>query len=139
MRRTPTAAEAKLWQRLRNRQLRSVKFRRQFAIDRFIVDFCSPETRLIIEVDGPIHQYTQAEDKIRQEFLESLGFVVLRFTNQEVMNTTQAVVAAIDRQVQQQLMEQPHPSPSQGGEGTGRGTDERSALTTQAGAESAES
>lgn len=109
MRHEPTAAEAKLWQRLRNRQVRSVKFRRQFAIDRFIVDFCSPETRLIIEVDGPIHQYTQAEDKIRQKFLESLGFTVLRFTNVEVLNTTQAVVEAIERQVQQQLVDKATP------------------------------
>lgn len=57
MRKEPTAAEAKLWQRLRKEQIRGVKFRRQFAIDRFITDFCSPQIRLIIEVDGPTHQY----------------------------------------------------------------------------------
>ncbi|MBE2215020.1 MAG: DUF559 domain-containing protein [Opitutaceae bacterium] len=98
MRKEPTPAEYKLWQRLRNRQILNVKFRRQFAIDRFIVDFCSPEVRMIIEVDGPIHQYTQEEDKIRQDFLESLGFVVLRFTNLAVLNQTQAVVTEIEQQ-----------------------------------------
>ena len=107
MRKEPTPAEYKLWQRLRNRQILNVKFRRQFAIDRFIVDFCSPEVRMIIEVDGLIHQYTQEEDKIRQEFLESLGFVVLRFTNLAVLNQTQAVVTEIERQVLKRIQDTP--------------------------------
>lgn len=96
MRKEPTAAEAKLWHRLRKEQIRGVKFRRQFAIDRFITDFCSPRIRLIIEVDGPTHQYTQEEDAIRQAFLESLGFAVVRFTNLEVLNNLQAVLDVID-------------------------------------------
>ena len=84
MRKAPTGAEAKLWQAIRKEQIRGVKFRRQVAIDRFIADFCSLELRLIIEVDGPIHQYTQQEDAIRQTFLESLGFEVLRSPSLEV-------------------------------------------------------
>jgi very-short-patch-repair endonuclease len=107
MRKEPTPAEYKLWQRLRNRQILNLKFRRQFAIDRFIVDFCSPEVRMIIEVDGPIHQYTQEEDKIRQDFLESLGFVVLRFTNLAVLNQTQAVVTEIEQQVLERIQGTP--------------------------------
>jgi len=99
MRKEPTAAEAKLWQRLRKEQIRGVKFRRQFAIDRFITDFCSPQIRLIIEVDGPTHQYSQEEDAIRQAFLESLGFVVVRFTNLDVLNDLPAVLDVIDRVV----------------------------------------
>jgi very-short-patch-repair endonuclease len=87
MRKDPTAAEAKLWQRLRKNQIRGIKFRRQFAIERFITDFCAPSIRLIIEVDGPTHEYTQAEDAIRQVYLESAGFTVLRFTNLDVLNT----------------------------------------------------
>jgi len=99
MRKEPTAAEAKLWQRLRKAQIRGVKFRRQFAIDRFIADFCSPQIRLIIEVDGPTHQYSQEEGAIRQAFLESLGFVVVRFTNLDVLNDLPAVLDEIDRVV----------------------------------------
>jgi very-short-patch-repair endonuclease len=72
MRKEPTPAEARLWQQIRKRQIYGVKFRRQFAIERFITDFCSPEARLIIEVDGPIHQYTQEEDQVRQSLLELL-------------------------------------------------------------------
>jgi len=54
MRKAPTAAEKALWQRIRKRQVRDVKFRRQFAIGRFITDFCSSEIRLIIHHDGSI-------------------------------------------------------------------------------------
>ncbi|MCE7989488.1 MAG: endonuclease domain-containing protein [Caldilinea sp. CFX5] len=96
MRKEPTAAEAKLWQRLRKEQIRGVKFRRQFAIDRFIADFCSPQIRLIIEVDGPTHQYSQEEDAIRQTFLEGVGFAVVRFTNLAVLNDLSAVLDVID-------------------------------------------
>jgi very-short-patch-repair endonuclease len=91
----PTVAENQLWQRLRNRQVGGIKFRRQYAIDRFIVDFYSKEGNLIIEVDGPIHDYTPEEDKLRQEFLESLGFRVVRFTNEHVLKHTDEVIAEI--------------------------------------------
>jgi very-short-patch-repair endonuclease len=103
MRKEPTAAEFKLWQRLRKDQVRGVKFRRQFAIERFIADFCSPRVRLIVEVDGPTHQYSQEEDAIRQQFLEDVGFHVIRFTNLDVLNNIQAVLDSIDGVVQQKL------------------------------------
>ena len=120
MRKEPTGAEAKLWQRIRKEQIRGVKFRRQYVIDRFIVDFCSLEVRLILELDGPIHQYTQDEDRIRQSFLESLGFEVLRFPNMEVFNNLQAVLDVIDEAVLRRKSE-PHPNPPLLGEGTGSG------------------
>ncbi len=85
MRCEPTTAEKLLWQKLRNKQLLGFKFRRQHPIDRFIVDFYCAEARLIIEVDGEVHDYTQVEDAIRQEFLESLGLRVIRFKNEEVL------------------------------------------------------
>lgn len=94
-RRDPTPAEDALWQRLRNRQIADTKFRRQHTIDRFIVDFCSTDAQLVIEVDGPIHEYTPAEDAIRQEFLEGLGLRVLRFTNDAVFSTADDVVRQI--------------------------------------------
>jgi very-short-patch-repair endonuclease len=82
MRREPTPAEQKLWQKLRHKQLLGFKFRRQHVIDRFIVDFYCGEGRLVVEVDGGVHQYTEEEDAIRQEFLESLGLRVVRFRNE---------------------------------------------------------
>src|SRR5262245_18256186 len=72
-----------------------VKFRRQHGIDKFIVDFYCHEARLIIEVDGFIHEYSVEEDAIRQEYLEGLGFRVIRFTNDDVLNTLENVIGRI--------------------------------------------
>jgi len=103
MRKAPTGAEATLWQHIRKEQIRGAKFQRQHAIEPFIVDFCCVKLQLIVEVDGPIHQYTQEEDQIRQEYLERLGYEVLRFSNLEVFNTVQAVVDVIDHAVLRRL------------------------------------
>ena len=95
MRHKPTPAEDKLWQRLRNRQVGRVKFRRQHAIERFIVDFYAAREFLAVEVDGEIHCYTPDEDAIRQRFLEDMGIRVLRFSNQEVINDIEGVIEQI--------------------------------------------
>ncbi|MBN2303711.1 MAG: endonuclease domain-containing protein [Anaerolineae bacterium] len=95
MRHDPTPAEDALWQRLRNRQIADLKFRRQHSIDRFIADFYCAEAQLVIEIDGPIHDYTPDEDAIRQEFLESRGLRVLRFANDDVLSALDDVIAAI--------------------------------------------
>ncbi|MFH7028698.1 MAG: endonuclease domain-containing protein [Heteroscytonema crispum UTEX LB 1556] len=95
MRREPTPAEKLLWQKLRQKQVLGFKFRRQHAIDRFIVDFYCHEAQLVVEVDGGIHDYTQEEDAIRQKFLESLGLRVIRFRNEEVLKEIEGVVEAI--------------------------------------------
>lgn len=95
MRHKSTPSEAALWQRLRNRRVVGAKFRRQYAIERFIVDFVCLEHTLIIEVDGSIHEHQQEYDVIRQLFLEAQGFRVLRFTNGEVLQSLDAVVEVI--------------------------------------------
>ncbi|MBI3979240.1 MAG: endonuclease domain-containing protein [Chloroflexi bacterium] len=95
MRREPTPGENALWQRLRNRQLDGFKFRRQHSVERFIVDLYCAEACLVVEVDGPIHDYSQEEDAIRQEFLESQGLRVLRFANAEVQNSIESVLQRI--------------------------------------------
>ncbi|BAY63482.1 hypothetical protein NIES22_35700 [Calothrix brevissima NIES-22] len=100
MRREPTLAEKKLWQKLRSKQLLGFKFRRQHVIDRFIVDFYCQEAHLIIEVDGGIHEYTQQEDAIRQEFLESLGLKVMRLKNEDVLNSIDETLAKIVHEIQ---------------------------------------
>ena len=94
MRKEPTPAEKRLWQQLRGNRL-GVRFRRQHAIDRFIVDFYSRAASLVIEVDGSIHQYSEAEDAVRQEFLQSLGLRVIRFTNDEIEHEIDAVLSQI--------------------------------------------
>jgi very-short-patch-repair endonuclease len=100
MRTEPTLAEKQLWQRLKSKQLLGFKFRRQQVIDRFIVDFYCQEVKLVIEVDGEIHNYTQVEDAIRQEFLESLRLRVLRFKNEDVLLRIEGVLGEIARWLQ---------------------------------------
>lgn len=94
-RQMPTPAEKRLWQRIRQRQLHGIKFRRQQAIGQFIVDFYAPEIGLVIEVDGPAHEATAEQDTIRQAFLESVGLRVLRFTNDEVLGDIEEVLKRI--------------------------------------------
>lgn len=104
-RREQTPAEFFLWSRLRFRQINGVKFRRQHPIDRFIVDFYCHEAKLIIEVDGAIHDYSVEDDAIRQEFLESIGFEVVRFRNEEVFNDLERVVREILEKIKVRLKE----------------------------------
>jgi very-short-patch-repair endonuclease len=97
MRHEPTRAENVLWELIRNRNLLGFKFRRQHPIDRFIVDFFCAEAHLVIEVDGAIHDYTQEEDALRTEFLESRGLRVVRFHNEEVIENLADVREQIER------------------------------------------
>jgi very-short-patch-repair endonuclease len=94
LRKEPTPAETKLWSRIRNDQL-GVNFRRQHAIGRYIADFCSPKARLIIELDGSQHLEQQEYDNERTKYLNSLGYKVMRFWNNEVMNNIDGVILAI--------------------------------------------
>ena len=104
MRQPQTIAEANLWRVLRNRQS-GFKFRRQHPIDRFIVDFYCAEARLLIEVDGESHlEPNQVEyDKARTDYLEDLGYRVIRFTNDNVRYNiemvTGEILAAIERRI----------------------------------------
>lgn len=100
MRKEPTPAENALWQRLRGKQVLGYKFRRQHPIDRFIVDFYCTEARLVVEVDGPVHDYTQEEDAIRTEFIESLGLRVIRFNNDDVLQQIDTVLERIGEELQ---------------------------------------
>ena len=97
LRNNPTKAESKLWQSLRKRQLEGRKFRRQHSIDNYIVDFYCPEEKLIIEVDGEIHNnFINSEyDNKRTEALNKYGYQVVRFTNDDVMFKLDQVLEAI--------------------------------------------
>jgi very-short-patch-repair endonuclease len=87
LRKNATLAENILWKKLRDRNIFQVKFRRQHPVDIFIVDFYCHEIKLVIEIDGEIHESEQAKeyDSSRQSCLESLGLTVIRFTNHEVI------------------------------------------------------
>ncbi len=122
MRHEPTPAENTLWQRLRKKQLLGSKFRRQHPIDRFIVDFFCAEARLVIEVDGPIHEQQAEYDQLRQAYIESLGIRVLRFSNAEVLQQLNAVLERIGEAL---LNPSPDSPPHRNGEGLGVGSSHR--------------
>jgi len=92
-----TEAEACLWNFLRNRNLKGFKFRRQHPIDNYIVDFYCDECKLVIEVDGDIHnRHDNPEyDNNKTADLQVLGLKVLRFKNQEVLKNTSKVLSEI--------------------------------------------
>ena len=96
------SAESVLWSKLRRRQL-GYKFRRQYSVGPYVVDFYCPEFRLAIEVDGDSHfqNGAQARDNDREAFIKSFGIDVLRFRNVEVFEQLNDVLEAIVRQLSQ--------------------------------------
>ncbi|MFO1415477.1 MAG: DUF559 domain-containing protein [Burkholderiales bacterium] len=101
-----TDAEAKLWLRLRARQLGGYKFRRQHPCGGYIVDFLCVERRLIVEVDGGQHAQQQAYDRRRTDDLEAMGMIVLRYWNDDVLARMEAVLDDIFL-----ALAAPHPDP----------------------------
>lgn len=95
LRREQTEAEALLWQHLRGRGLEGHKFRRQHAVGRFIVDFCCPERRLVVEIDGPVHEAQVERDAERAELLKIQGYTVVRFTNAQVISQLDVTLATL--------------------------------------------
>jgi very-short-patch-repair endonuclease len=86
-----------LWDVLRDRQLHDVKFRRQFVIGSFIVDFCAPRQRLIIEIDGSVHETQQERDIERQRLLERAGYRIIRVSAEDVEANLPAILSDISK------------------------------------------
>ena len=104
LRKRQTPAEILLWQQLRNRELGDRKFLRQHPIYIksiqgktlfYIPDFYCAETKLVIEADGPVHQFKKQYDKNRDEVLAALGLRILRFENEEILKDNEAVLNKI--------------------------------------------
>ena len=97
-RQSQTDAEKALWARLKNKQLESVKFRRQQPLDPYIVDFVSFVRKIIVEVDGGQHNEREGKkrDKKRAAWLKENGYQVLRFWNNEVLMNMEGVLEKIE-------------------------------------------
>ncbi|MEG4228460.1 endonuclease domain-containing protein [Microcoleus sp. N9_B2] len=97
LRREMTKAEKRLWEKIKNRQLENCKFRRQYSVAEFVIDFYSPEIKLALEVDGDSHFQEDAVeyDAERQEFIESARINFLRFTNDNVYHNLDGVLDVI--------------------------------------------
>ncbi len=96
MRHTSTEAERFLWYHLRDK-FPQIHFRRQYQIGRYIVDFVSLRSKLILECDGG--QHTKEKDKARDSFLESKGYTVLHFWNREIFLSLQTVLIVIHNSI----------------------------------------
>jgi very-short-patch-repair endonuclease len=97
LRRNQTDAERRLWARLRSNQLFGFKFRRQYPIAVFIVDFCCFERRLVVELDGGQHATRTEADQKRTNVLLSRGYHVLRFWDSEVLENIDGVLEQISQ------------------------------------------
>jgi very-short-patch-repair endonuclease len=95
LRKDSTDAERMLWQHLRARQIDGCKFRRQRPVGPYIADFVCVERKLILELDGGQHAENKAYDNRRTEWLESEGFRVLRFWNNDVLEDVESVKQAV--------------------------------------------
>ena len=99
LRRNQTDAERLLWFRLRDRRLRGLKFRRQMPLDRYVVDFCCESARLIVELDGGQHAQQVCQDAERTQVLESMGYLVLRFWNNDVLGNLEGVLERLRERI----------------------------------------
>ena len=84
-----------MWSRLRDRRLRGARFRRQYPIGLYIADFCCTEAKLLVELDGGQHALRKQEDQKRTEYIESQGYRVLRFWDNEALTNTEGVLQRI--------------------------------------------
>ena len=108
LRHDATDAEQLLWQRLRNRQLNGLKFRRQATVGPYVADFLCVEEKLIVEADGG--QHSETADRRRTEFLESRGFRLLRFWN-HVLENIYGVLTTIAAAAEKKERQNPSPNP----------------------------
>ena len=113
LRRDQTDVEKKLWSHLRDRRLDGWKFRRQVPIDRYVVDFLCADAGLVVELDGG--QHTAESDAERTRLIESCGYLVIRFWNNDVMENTEGVLLRIAKALRDSKPLTPTLSP------TGRG------------------
>jgi very-short-patch-repair endonuclease len=97
LRKAQTSAEERLWYCLRDRRLIGAKFRRQHPLGRYIADFYCHEARLVIELEGGIHDERNQKDydAVRQETIEQRGLIMLRLKNEQVINDLQGTLECI--------------------------------------------
>ncbi len=124
MRREPTPAENLLWEHLENDKL-DARFRRQHIVDNFIADFICLTHKLVIEVDGGVHNDQKERDEERTKVFNNLGFKVLRFTNIQIFTDIENVILKIKNELEGVL------SPSPEGGGLGRGPVRGGSAATQ--------
>jgi very-short-patch-repair endonuclease len=106
-----TPAEALLWDRLKDAKAIGANLRRQHPLLFFVADFYCHKARLVIEVDGGVHDQAEQHsyDEGRSHELEAIGVTVIRFTNEQVLNNADGVVAVIRQKVAELITDNPGP------------------------------
>ena len=97
LRQNTTQAERRLWGALKERRLLGLRFRRQHPVGPFILDFYCPACKLVVELDGPVHDGQVEYDEARTEQLQQYGYRVVRFRNEEVLTDLDSVLERIER------------------------------------------
>ena len=97
LRNNAISAEAILWRALKGKQVDGLKFRRQFGVGPYVIDFYCPEIRLGIELDGGVHKtsYTNEYDEMRTKYLNENRIRILRFDNEVIYNNVEGIIEAI--------------------------------------------
>jgi very-short-patch-repair endonuclease len=97
LRKNATPSETKLWGELRGRRLGGLKFRRQRPIDRYIADFCCDELKLIVEIDGAVHDQPdqQEYDALRNEYLHLAGYTIVHVSPDDVLQNMTEIARCI--------------------------------------------
>jgi type I restriction enzyme R subunit len=127
LRQQQTPAEDIAWELLRDRRFEGLKFRRQHQIGNYIADFCCPEQKLDVELDGDVHRSPEvvAKDSQRDAYLRSMGYTVLRFQNQFVLDQPEEFLSQIAAELELPSTKLGAPSPARSGHplplGEGRG------------------
>ena len=112
LRQATTSAEEALWSMLRGRRHQRLKFRRQAPVAGFVVDFLCPELKLVIELDGGVHDLREVEDAARDARLRDAGFTVLRFRNGPFLANPNILLDAISAHAAGKPNHPPHPGGS---------------------------
>jgi very-short-patch-repair endonuclease len=107
LRKNMTFYEKLLWARLKGKKIRGLRFRRQHPIDIFIVDFYCHEAKLVIEIDGEIHELQKDYDEGRSAEMERFDIKVIRFTNDDVKNNIGEVIKIIEEVVYNRIKSPP--------------------------------
>ena len=114
MRHQPTNAETLIWTALRGARLQGFKFKRQQPIGAYIVDFVCFECALVVEIDGGQHGDAVSADQLRSKWLQSQGFRVLRYWNNDVIERKDDVLESIIRALREYLSPTPLPQGERG-------------------------
>ena len=103
LRQEQTYAEKIAWMHLRNRKLIGFKFKRQYSVDKFIIDFYCPELKLAVEIDGSIHELKENKiyDLERQSYIEKYGIEFIRITNEELLGNPNKAFQKIENKIKE--------------------------------------